>query len=117
MDVRTKNALALGARGGIFLLYSNMTTPPEWEKDFLDELGKWPHATHDDQVSTLAQLVNYLQPHIDRLLNENMVQEMVTPFTHEADTSNRKIALPWMFTQARNKLSRRFDGRSWFPGR
>ena len=116
LDVRSKNALALGARGAIFLLYSNLTTPPEWEKDFLDELGKWPHATHDDQVSTLAQVVNYLQPTIDRLLNENMVQEMVTPFTHKPATSG-KIAVPWMFKQAKSKLQRRFDGRSWFSGR
>jgi len=118
MDIRVKNALALGARGAIFLLYSNMTTPPEWEKDFLDELGKWPHATHDDQVSTLAQLVNYLQPAIDRLLNDKMVQTLITPFTHKQPNKAGNIlqGLPWMFQQSAPKRQRQFDQRSWFKG-
>lgn len=68
-EVRAKNALRLGGKGAIFILYPNDTTPPEWEDDFLRELGTFPNGKNDDIVDTLTQFVNKIQPIIDRELN------------------------------------------------
>ena len=114
-EVQARNALALGGRGCFFILYPN-SAPPDWERDFLDELGKFPNAAHDDQVTTISQLVNYWQPTIDRLLNEKLVQEMVTPFTRKNLIPNIVGKLPFMF-RIKQRGRPQVDQRSWFKGR
>src|SRR3990167_978189 len=70
-EISAKLSLRLGGLGCFFILYTNATTPPAWEFDFLKELGTFPNAKNDDQVDALSQLVNYLQPTIDAILQSS----------------------------------------------
>lgn len=80
-EVNAKYALRLGGRGLVFLLYENATTPPVWEKDFLNELGSFPTGANDDIVDAYAQLANNLQPLItSRLRDAETVGRWHNPF-------------------------------------
>jgi predicted phage terminase large subunit-like protein len=79
-EVRAKYGLALAEKGLVFVLYPTATAPPLWEKDFLSEHAAFPSGKNDDQVDAYTQLVNYLQPTIDRVLNKIPRGVWTTPF-------------------------------------
>jgi hypothetical protein len=102
-EINAKYALRLGGQGCIFILYPNASTPPQWELDFLLELGAFPNGSEDDQVDTLSMLVNHWQPIIDTILQNVKRGEWVTPFMPQK-TSPANILPPEFVDGANLKL-------------
>lgn len=71
-EVRAVPAARLVNRGFVFILYENASTGPEWETEFLRELGNFPNAKNDDQVDALSQMVARWLPLFDKFAAEDL---------------------------------------------
>ncbi len=96
-EINAKYSQQLGGAGLFFILYPNSTTPPEWEADFLNELGKFPNGKNDDQVDTISILSNHTQPIIDKLLqSKETLGVWRTPFMPKNSPSQREpLSIPF----------------------
>jgi predicted phage terminase large subunit-like protein len=111
-EVRATYGLALASKGAIFILYPTPTTPPSWEKEFLNEHAAFPAGKNDDQIDAYTQLVNHLQPQIDRILNNYKGGEWITPFMGPGPGSFGKH-LPSEFQQTPIPSRLTYDQLGW----
>lgn len=121
-EIRSKAAIRFSNLGIVFIRYPNATTPPVWEEDFLDELGKFPSGAHDDRVDAFTQLVEYWGGKIDMLLQKTVKEaglawatglgsvQVKRPAADNPVTA--KSARPPALMEA-DPFNRVMDGRAW----
>lgn len=83
---RAQYAIRLVSLGMVRILRANASSPPPWEKPFLDELGVFPNGAQDNRVDAFTQLVNTWASKIDTVLMGLTV--------HKPESRKQR---PWVF--------------------
>ncbi len=110
-EIRAVPAARMVNRGFVFILYENASTGPDWETEFLRELGNFPNAANDDQVDAFSQMVNLWMPLVDKHVIE-VVRLQAAATLSKGRLLRDRGKLPHEFQDAPSG-SPRVDQRTW----